>query len=532
MTDSKALDPANGEEGIVLNDVETLSPSPEPAPRGFDVVKRNKRVLGWCLLIYLLPINFGFEIALVGKVLAIPSFLERFGSDTDSGIREIPARTQQILSASSTIGIFVAAFTTGFLSDIWGRRNVVFVGCFLCITGILVQGFCTSIMMLFGGKLTSTLGFGLGHSLAPVFVAEIAPDELRGVCLTLINTMIVIGAWGCSLVGYGGTFIDGDWGWRMPIFAQLVPPVLMLILGFFLLPESPSWLLMKGQRERAAQCLRKFRGQDFDAEAALAVMEATLEKERSLNEQGSSYLECFKGSNLRRTLIVVQVYVAQQFVGSGFVSGYLPYFFTLSGVRNPVGVAQISYSLQLLGNIMSWPLVDRLGRRPLIVWGTAALAAVLLVIGGISTINKSKPVLSAVVAFMSIWGFLYQLTLGAVAYAVGGETPTPRLRQKTYSINVMSNTAASVVVTQLIPILINPGKANLGGKVAFVFFGPSCLLFISLWLTFPELKGRSYLEMEEMFQKGVPSRQFKSYVCKTEIIQPGDGEKPVVVMKD
>lgn len=82
------------------------------------------------------------------------------------------------------------------------------------------------------------------------------------------------------------------------------------------------------------------------------------------------------------------------------------YFFTLSGVRNPVGVAQISYSLQLLGNILSWPLVDRLGRRPLIVWGTAALAAVLLVIGGISTINKSKPVLSAVVAFMSIWGFL------------------------------------------------------------------------------------------------------------------------------
>ncbi|RSM08499.1 hypothetical protein CDV31_008136 [Fusarium ambrosium] len=475
MTDSKAPDLVHGKEGVVLNDVETLSPSPEPVPRGFDVVKRNKRVLGWCLLIYLLPINFGFEIALVGKVLAIPSFLERFGSDTDSGIREIPARTQQILSASSTIGIFVAAFTTGFLSDIWGRRNVVFVGCFLCI---------------------------------------------------------MIGAWGCSLVGYGGTFIDGDWGWRMPIFAQLVPPVLMLILGFFLLPESPSWLLMKGQRERAAQCLRKFRGQDFDAEAALAVMEATLEKERSLNEQGSSYLECFKGSNLRRTLIVVQVYVAQQFVGSGFVSGYLPYFFTLSGVRNPVGVAQISYSLQLLGNIMSWPLVDRLGRRPLIVWGTAALAAVLLVIGGISTINKSKPVLSAVVAFMSIWGFLYQLTLGAVAYAVGGETPTPRLRQKTYSINVMSNTAASVVVTQLIPILINPGKANLGGKVAFVFFGPSCLLFISLWLTFPELKGRSYLEMEEMFQKGVPSRQFKSYVCKTEIIQPGDGEKPVVVMKD
>lgn len=259
----------------------------------------------------------------MGNILAIPSFLERFGEDTPNG-REIPTQTQQTLNAASYGGIFVAAFTTGFISDIWGRRKVIFLGCLLCIAGILVQTFAQSIMMIFGGKLISTLGFGLGHSLAPVFVAEIAPDNIRGFCLILINTMIVIGQWACALVGYGGTFIGNDWGWRMPILTQLLPPTAMLILGLLLLPESPSWLLMKGRRDEAAKSLQKFFGSGVDVEPKLAVMEITLAKEKEINDQGSTYIECFQGVNRRRTIIVAMVYLAQQFIGSGFVAGYLP----------------------------------------------------------------------------------------------------------------------------------------------------------------------------------------------------------------
>ena len=180
------------------------------------------------------------------------------------------------------------------------------------------------IMMLFGGKSISTLGFGLGHSLAPVFVAEIAPNEFRGICLVLVNTMIVIGQWACALVAYGGNFITGDWGWRIPVLMQLVPPTLMLILGIPLLPESPSWLLMHGKRDEAVKSLRKFNGPDFDTDLALATLEATLQKEQEISSMKSSYLDCFRGPNGRRTMIVCFVYLAQQFIGAGFVAGYLP----------------------------------------------------------------------------------------------------------------------------------------------------------------------------------------------------------------
>ena len=98
----------------------------------------------------------------------------------------ISAKNQQILNAGTTIGIFVSAFATGVVSDLLGRKKVVLLACIICTAGILVQYFSTSILTLFGGKLISTFGFGLGHSLGPVFVAELAPVRLRGVCLALV----------------------------------------------------------------------------------------------------------------------------------------------------------------------------------------------------------------------------------------------------------------------------------------------------------------------------------------------------------
>ncbi|KAG7116774.1 Sugar transport protein MST3 like [Verticillium longisporum] len=273
--------------------IQLVTSNTEP---GFQHIWRYKRVFGWCLTIFILPINFGYEASLLGNCLAIPL--------------KISTHFQQLWNGAAMIGIFVAAYSAGFASDILGRRLVIYIGCVLCIVGVVVQSFAESAITIFGGKLVSTLGFGLGHVLAPVFVAEIAPDELRGICLTLINTMIVLGQWGCALVAYGGSFIASDWGWRMPFLTQLVPPVLMLALAVPLLPESPSWLLLKGRREESGKSLEKFHGADLDVEAKLAVLEAAIEQEHSVSQDKASYLDCFKGSNKRRTTIIVMAYLA------------------------------------------------------------------------------------------------------------------------------------------------------------------------------------------------------------------------------
>ncbi|KAJ5988079.1 hypothetical protein N7481_003289 [Penicillium waksmanii] len=474
---------------------------------------QSRRVLLWCLFIFLLPINFGYEVSTVGNLLAVDSFLKEFGVEAN-GILEIRATDQQILNAASTIGLFCSAFATGFISDLMGRKKTIIVGCILCVGGIILQYFSHSIHELFGGKLLSTFGFGLGHSLGPVFVAELAPPKVRGICLSLVNTMIVLGQWINSAAVLACSNRSDDLAWRIPIITQMIPPGLLLI-GLPFLAESPSWLIMKDRHEEAARSFRYFNGPDFDVDEAMAITTAAVAQEKELSRTGSAWLDCFRGPDGRRTLIICMVYIAQQFIGVNFVSGYLTYYFKLAGVNDAIALAQVAFAIQLFGNICSWPLVDRLGRRPMIVGGMIIMTMGLLVIGGISTIGSSSA-LKATVAFMTLWGFLYQATLGAVAYAVGGETPSPLLRQKTYSINIMSATAVSCAVLQILPYLLNTDEANIGGKICFIFFGLSLPMCVYLYFCLPELKGRTVAEIQEMFQAGLPARKFKDYVCQNE----------------
>ncbi|KAH8667723.1 general substrate transporter [Ilyonectria robusta] len=479
----------------------------------FRDIWENRRVLGFCFIIFMLPINFGYEISTVGNLLAVIPFMKRFGEEVD-GVLLVSAKDQQILNAATTVGLFVSAFATGFISDIVGRKKTIGLAGVLCIAGVLVQYFSRTIITLFGGKLLGTFGFGLGHSLGPVFVAEMAPNKLRGTCLVLVNTMIVIGQWLSSLVVYACSERTNDMAWRIPIITQVFPPCLLL-LGLIILPESPSWLLIRGRTEDAKKSYLRFNGPDFDADTAVAVAMLAIRKEEEETAGGGSWLQCFKANDGRRTTIICMVYISQQFIGVNFVSGYLTYYFRLAGVKNALGVAQAAYAIQLFGNICSWPLVDRIGRRPMIVGGCITITAGLLIIGGVSTVNNQSA-LSATVALMTIWGFLYQMTLGATAYSVGGETPSMQLRQKTYAINIMAATAVSCMVLQVMPYLINSDQLNLGGKICFIFFAFSVPMCVYLYYCLPEMKGRNYAEIQEMFDKRIPARQFKGYVCSVQ----------------
>ncbi|KAH1301099.1 hypothetical protein KXX66_005838 [Aspergillus fumigatus] len=399
----------------------------------------------------------------------------RFGHQVN-GTWVLSARDQQILNGALSVGVFCAAIITGFLSDAYGRKKAMMIGSIICCAGVMVQYYATSILMLFGGKLVATLGFGIGHSVAPVFVSELAPSSLRGICLALI----------------------------------IIPPGIVFLAAGTILPESPTWFLIKDRRDEARKAFQRFNGLHFDGGPALDHTLAAIVVEKENASGNHSWIECFQQPNLRRTTIVVMTYLAQQLIGVNFIAGYLAYYYALAGVNHPVAIAQQSYAIQVIGNMCSWALIERVGRRRLMVGGCLMMTTMLPVIGGISILN-TPTALKVTVALMTVWGFLYQATLGACAYAIGGEIPSPALRQKTYALNMVTTTISSTVVYQLMPILINSEKANLGGKIAFVFFAPSVPMCFYLFFCLPETRGRSFAELEEMFQARVPSRKFKSY---------------------
>lgn len=248
----------------------------------------------------------------------------------------------------------------------------------------------------------------------------------------------------------------------------------------------------------------------------LANIKTTLEEVRN-ETQGVTYLECFRRSNLRRTIIAITPLSVQMFTGIVFAASYSTYYAQLAGYSTAMSFKlQITQQvISIVGNIMSWYLIDKVGRRALTVYGTAALTIILWVMGGLA-VGGSPTELKGCVAMILLYCWLYNVTLGATAYTLLVEVATPRLRVKTIGIGLAVQSCFSIMWSFTLPYLFNPNRANLGGKVGFIFGGLSVPCIIFLWWYQPETAGRSYEELDEMFVKKVPARQFKTYATEAE----------------
>lgn len=280
--------------------------------------------------------------------------------------------------------------------------------------------------------------------------------------------------------------------------------------------RSPWWLASKDDRESALKSLHRLGYKGDDARSRLALIELTLQ-EICAETEGVTYLECFRRSNLRRTIISIMPLCIQCLSGITFVAGYFTYYLELAGYSTSesfkIQIAQPV--LSIVGNLMAVATVDYVGRRNLTFWGLAALTVALL-ITGILGLGTDLPRVQATVAFILIYSWGYNWSIGSTAFSLLCEVATPRLRVKTVAIGYSAQSAINVMWQFVIPYLFNPDYANLGAKIAFIFFGLCFICLAYLWHFQPETAGRTYEELDEMFMKGVPARQFKTYVTEVQ----------------
>lgn len=248
----------------------------------------------------------------------------------------------------------------------------------------------------------------------------------------------------------------------------------------------------------------------------LANIKTTLEEVRRETE-GVSYMECFRKSNLRRTIVAIAPLSVQMFTGIVFAASYSTYYAQLAGYSTSMSfkLQIIQQVISMIGNVMSWYLIDKVGRRNLTVYGTIALTVILWIMGGLA-VGGSPNELKGCVSMILLYCWLYNVTIGATAYTLLTEVATARLRVKTIAIGLAVQSCFNVMWSFTLPYLFNPDKANLGGKVGFIFGGLSIPCIIFLWWYQPETAGRSYEELDEMFIKQVPARMFKTYVTEAE----------------
>ncbi len=267
---------------------------------------------------------FGYDQGVVSIVLVMPNFLDRFSmvSETASGA----GFWKGLMTAMIELGALIGAINQGWIADKISRKYSIIVAVIIFTIGSTLQTASTGYPMLVVGRLIGGVGIGMLSMVAPLYISEISPPEIRGALLVLEELSIVFGIVVAFWITYGTRFITGEWAWRLPFLLQLIPG-LVLGLGIFFLPFSPRWLTSKGRDKEALQGLCKLRQlpptdarllrewYDIRAEAAFqkevdAFRHPRLQQKTVKNRMKleiASWADCFRSGCWRRTHIGIGI---------------------------------------------------------------------------------------------------------------------------------------------------------------------------------------------------------------------------------
>ncbi|EKJ74259.1 hypothetical protein NXS19_005883 [Fusarium pseudograminearum] len=501
-SDSKEWSHVQGQQGADIDRNMTL----------WEAIKAYPGAITWSFLLSSSIIMEGYDIVLIGNLMAQPAFQRKYGDWYGDKLGyQISGPWQSGLGNATAIGTIIGAFANGWLTQRFGYRQTL-VASLLAITGfIFLTFFAHNLPMLLVGSTLCGLPWGVFATMAPAYASEICPMALRGY---LANYVCLCWALG-QLLAAGVLFSFSDnateWAYRIPFAIQWIWPIPLLIILWFT-PESPYWLARKNRLEDAKKVLRRISAkssksdEDLDKQLAMIVHTNKIESEHST---GSSYLDCFKGINLRRTEIVSLVFVAQNTTGVG-IGGTPTYFFVQAGVdaKNSFKFATGALGLASVGVIISWALIYRIGRRTLYVWACGVCTVLMLLIGILASVPQSQSVSFGQAGIVLIWEIVFYATIGPVCYAIIGEIPAVNVRSKSICLARIAYYISQILNNTYGPYMINPTEGDWKGKVGYFWAGLSLLTFVWAYFRLPETKDRSFEEIDILFANKTSARKF------------------------
>ena len=269
-----------------------------------------------------------------------------------------------------------------------------------------------------------------------------------------------------------------------------------------------------GRIKEAEHSLKRLVRKDagIDTEATLATIIHTNNLEQELST-GTSYMDCFKGDELRRTEISCVVFAGQVLSGSQFAYNST-YFFQQVGLSTST-----TYSLNtggtgmaLFGTLIAWFfLMPYFGRRTIYIWGVFTMSVILFVIGILNVKTQEHGVSMTQAVLTLLWTFTFQLSAGQLGWALPAEMGSTRLRQKTVCLARNSYYVVSVIANVLEPYFMNPTQWNLRGYTGFIWGGTAFATFVWAFFRLPETKGRTFEDLDILFAKKVNARHFRGF---------------------
>ncbi|KAF5002330.1 hypothetical protein FDECE_10646 [Fusarium decemcellulare] len=442
----------------------------------FTELKRSWRCALSCFACASMAILIGYDMNLMGSIIANNEFVETFGVyDESLEAWTLPANRQLVWTICQFVAAIMGAFCIGIISDRLGRRICVFINITLTMIGTVIELVAPSWGVWAVAKVVFGLAMGFMQGNTQTYVSEIAHSRIRGFMLSLFQLWIIVGSFLASCVLEGTSKIDGKWSWKSAVASQFGIGVICLGTFVLLVPESPYYLATRGKTDKARNALVRLHRPDpgFHVDEELNTIISAIEHEKSVTRKDASYLDCFRGVDRRRTLLACLPMVMQQFGGFPLCGNYLAYFLRLAGLDDAFLITVIANVLSIVAILVSFSLVEKVGRRPQLLYGFAGMLPCLLAISILGWVGKGTDANGrALAAFSIIWNILYFISLGAIGWTIVGEISSIRLRAKTTSIATISNAICNLGWAVAIPYLINAEEANLGPKSGVVFLGP------------------------------------------------------------
>jgi sugar porter (SP) family MFS transporter len=404
-------------------------------------------------------------------------------------------------NSCALIGCLVGSLAAGALSDKFGRKRLLILAALLFAITSIGNGLAHNFTVFIAWRILGGVAIGLASGLSPMYIAEVAPAQMRGKLVSVNQLTIVIGILAAQLINWwlvrelpaGATdeFIKNSWfgqsGWRWMFGLTAVPAVLFFI-GMLLVPESPRWLAKNGHSERARKILEKIGGAKYAA-AAMTEINSTQAGEEVQKVRFRDLLD----PKLRKVLVLgVVLAVFQQWCGINTIFNYAEEIFQAAGYDISSVLKNIAWtgSVNMMFTFVALGTVDRVGRRPLMLFGAAGLAAIYTVIGFCYANQvQGLPVLLLVLAAIAC----YSMSLAPVTWVIISEIFPNRIRGAAMSVAVSALWIACFILTFTFPIL----NAQLGPSGTFWLYAGICVAgFFYIFFKLPETKGKSLEQIE------------------------------------
>ncbi|KAF2680222.1 general substrate transporter [Lentithecium fluviatile CBS 122367] len=477
-------------------------------------------------------ILFGYDTGTISGILAMPYWLSGFATELNAdGEPELTASQDSLIVSILSAGTFFGALSAAPFGDLLGRRLGLITAAGLVFNfGVILQTAATEQPLFIAGRFFAGFGVGLISALIPMYQSETAPKWIRGTIVGAYQLAITIGLFLAAIVNNSTKDRNDSGSYRIPIAIQFLWSII-LVVGLIFLPETPRYLIKRDQYDKAAKSLAKLRRLPVDHPAVLEELnevQANHLYEMSLGK--STYSDCFKGTLGKRLLTGCLLQALQQLTGVNFIFYYGTQYFKNAGFQNPFIIQVITNSVNVASTFPGLYLVEKLGRRGLLLMGAIGMCVCQFIVGSVGTASAATDLSAqkASIAFVCIYIFFFASSWGPVAWVVTGELFPLKARAKCLSMTTASNWLLNWAIAYSTPYLVDADHANLQSKVFFVWgsFCFVCIAFVHFMIY--ETKGLTLEQVDELYGivgKAWKSKDFRPQVSFADVDHTGEGRK-------